>query len=89
MNAIPQELMAVISGVRYGCNDRGVVGMTFSVRTLNGGTTLFLHHSDVSKLLTEHDISDVMNLNGKPCVVEHNGGVASGAMLRFVRLLED
>ena len=67
------EELAIISGAKFGVNDRGWVGLSFRVRALVYGSGQFLIADDAVKLLKKHSIFDVNHLNGKPCVVVNKG----------------
>ena len=69
-----KEELAIITGVMYGKSDRGV-GLTFSVKTLDGDTVLFLDNAAIHNILNDNNITNINFLTNKPCVVRVSDGV--------------
>ena len=75
--------MAIMKHVSFGLRDTNHAAIWFDVSMLGCGSLLSIPRNDVIKFMEENDISDLRNLEGKPCVVNRDGG-----MVTFVRLIK-
>ena len=65
------EEIGIISGVEYGCRD-GHIGLHFVVHMKIFSSSQFLTPNETTKLCEKHNIEDISELEGKPCIVTSN-----------------
>lgn len=69
-----KEEMAIIETVHVGVRDVGLPVLWFGVKTLSGGSLQVMGWADAAKFIKEWDCYDIKSIEGKPCVVETDGG---------------
>ena len=68
--------MAIMKHVRFGVNDRGIVGLTFQTYLSEGSAaSQFLGEEKALEFIKEYLVKDVSKLNGKPCWAECDGNI--------------
>ena len=67
--------------VQFGVRDRDHANLWFDVEMLGCGALLCIPRDEVIKFIEDNHITDIKNLNGRACVVDHTGN-----NVKFVRL---
>ena len=73
--------MAIIKGVGFGTRDRAHCMLWFSVHTIDGSALQCIPADEAVALLEKHMVTEVHELEGKPCIV-----TSDGSTIRFVDL---
>jgi len=68
-----EELAVIDSEVRFGMRDAPWPVMWFSVATLDYGALQILDYQTAIDLIKKHNIKDITDLKGAPCIVEVKG----------------
>jgi hypothetical protein len=77
------EQVAIIRGIRAGANDRGQPGLTFQTYiTESSAAQQFVSWADAADMA--RTVSDIRELEGRPCWVE-----TDGSLIRFLRLWDE
>jgi len=75
------EQLAIIKDVNVGIRDVGYPICWFSVEMIAGGALIVITIKEMEKILKDHSIYKLQDLNNKPCIVETNGNI-----VKFLRV---
>jgi hypothetical protein len=78
-----QEL-AIIKTVKFGMIDAPFPVLSITIETLNYGARLEISADDMFELVKKHNIYDINNLKGMPCIVV--SADKAGGICHFVDL---
>jgi hypothetical protein len=72
------EVLAIIKNAGFGMRDNERPCLFFDVMfdDSSGALQVFFNYDDICRIIKDHDVWDVTNLNGKACWIEINGGIA-------------
>lgn len=75
------EELAIMKNVSFGTRDTNYAALWFDVEMISEGSLQRLSVEDAVTLIEKNGITNINNLNGKPCIIETDGKIC-----RFKRL---
>ena len=75
------EELAIIKDVSFGMRDVGFVNLSFTVEACVYSALQILGKHEALKLINDNKIINIKDLEGKPCIIEVDGGT-----MKFLRL---
>lgn len=64
------EQLGIIKNPKFGVRDINQANLSFTVETIDGSALQVLLANEAIELIEKHHITDISNLEGKPCIAK-------------------